>query len=53
MCIRDSKKPDGFKESPIIEYDTLFKTYKFKIYASFIAGSAPEQDNGYPTTILN
>ena len=24
------KKPDGFKESPIIEYDTLFKTYKFK-----------------------
>ena len=22
------KKPDGFKESPIIEYDTLFKTYK-------------------------
>lgn len=41
------KKPDGFKESPIIEYDTLFKTYKFKIYAAFIAGSAPEQDNGY------
>lgn len=41
------KKLDGFKESPIIEFDTLFKTYKYKVYAAFIAASSPGQDNGY------
>lgn len=41
------KKIEGFQESPIIEFDTLFKTYKFKVYAAFIAGSSPSQDNGY------
>lgn len=41
------KKVDGFQESPIIEFDTLYKTYKYKVYAAFIAGSSPSQDNGY------
>lgn len=41
------KKPEGFQESPIIEFDTLYKTYKYKVYAAFIAGSVPSHDNGY------
>ncbi len=38
---------DGFKESPIIEYSTLFKDYSFKIYAVIITNGYPEADNNY------
>ncbi|MEG1834642.1 MAG: class B sortase [Oscillospiraceae bacterium] len=41
------KTVDGFKESPIIEFDTLYKRYKFKVYAAFITNSIPSQDNDY------
>ncbi len=38
---------DGFKESPIIQYSTLFEDYYFKVYAVFITNGYPEGDNGY------
>lgn len=41
------KELDGFLESPIIRFDTLYKTQYFKIYAAFITNTREEDDNGY------
>lgn len=38
---------DGFKESPIIEYNTLYGNYKFKVYAAIITNGSSDGDNGY------
>lgn len=38
---------EGFKESPIIEYSTLFEDYYFKVYAAILTNGYPEADNGY------
>lgn len=38
---------DGFKESPIIEYSTLYGDYKFKVYAVIITNGYSSGDNGY------
>lgn len=41
------KELDGFLESPIICFDTLYKTQYFKVYAAFITNSRESDDNGY------
>ena len=41
------KELDGFLESPVIRFDTLYKTQYFKVYAAFITNSREEDDNGY------
>ncbi|MCD7774592.1 MAG: class B sortase [Clostridiales bacterium] len=38
---------DGFAESPIIQYSTLFNDYYFKIYAVIITNGDISGDNGY------
>ena len=38
---------EGFKESPIIKYSTLYEDYYFKVYAAFITNGYPSGDNGY------
>lgn len=38
---------DGFKESPIIKYSTLYKDYYFKVYAVIITNGTPAGDNNY------
>lgn len=38
---------EGFKESPIIQYSTLFEDYYFKVYAVMITNGYPQADNGY------
>ena len=38
---------DGFKESPVIEYNTLYGNYKFKVYAVIITNGTSAGDNGY------
>lgn len=38
---------DGFKESPIIQYSTLFNDYYFKVYAVFITNGSHSGDNNY------
>lgn len=38
---------DGFKESPVIEYSTLYGDYKFKVYAVIITNGTSSGDNGY------
>lgn len=41
------RNADFFKKNPVIEYDTLSESYRFKVYGVFLTNSAPEQDNGY------
>lgn len=41
------KTVEGYKESPIIRYDTLYQTYYFKIFAAFISNGLPKDDNDY------
>lgn len=41
------RNPDFFKKHPVIQYDTLNESYRFKVYGVFLTNSAPEQDNGY------
>lgn len=38
---------EGFKESPVIRYSTLFNDYYFKVYAVIITNGYPSGDNGY------
>lgn len=38
---------EGFKQSPIIQYSTLYNDYYFKVYAVFITNGYPSGDNGY------
>lgn len=37
----------GFQESPIIQFDTLYRSYTFKVYAVLITNSQADDDNGY------
>lgn len=41
------KSLEGYKKSPIIQFDTLYDTYYFKVFAAFITNAHPEEDNGY------
>ncbi|MDO4406074.1 MAG: class B sortase [Eubacteriales bacterium] len=41
------RNADFFKKNPVIRYDTLNESYRFKVYGVFLTNSAPEQDNGY------
>ncbi len=45
--LKEYKSIDGFKKNPIIEYDTLYANYKFKVYAVFITNGTSSGDNGY------
>ena len=40
------KTLEGYKESPIIEYSTLYETYYFKVFAAFISNAKVVDDNG-------
>lgn len=41
------RNAEFFRKNPVIEYDTLTESYRFKVYGVFLTNSAPEQDNGY------
>lgn len=42
------KTLEGFKENPIIEYNTIYADYKFKVYAAFITnGDSTGDINNY------
>lgn len=38
---------DGYKNAPIIEFSTLYKDYKFKVFAAFVTNAEDSGDNGY------
>ena len=41
------KTLEGYKESPIIEFNTLYETYYFKVFAAFYINATPADDNNY------
>lgn len=41
------KTLDGFKKAPVIQFDTIYGSYKWKIIAAFITNASEKQDNGY------
>lgn len=45
--LKKYKDIEGFQASPVIEFDTLYRSYKFKVYAAFITNSKESDDNGY------
>lgn len=45
--INKYKSLDGFKKAPVIQFDTVYGSYKWKVVAAFISNAEPDQDNGY------
>ncbi|MBR2315971.1 MAG: class B sortase [Clostridia bacterium] len=41
------KSLSGFKSAPIIQFDTIYGTYKWKIIAAFLTNADKEDDDGY------
>jgi len=41
------KRIEGFRESPVVQFNTLFADYQWKVYAVFITNGSPAGDNGY------
>lgn len=36
-----------YKKSPVIEFNTVNRVYKWKVFAVFITNASPSEDNGY------
>ncbi len=45
--LHDYKQKDAFIANPIIEFNTLYGNYKFKVYCAFITNGSSVDDNGY------
>ncbi len=41
------KTLDGYKKAPVIQFDTIYGSYKWKVIAAFITNANTKQDNGY------
>ncbi|MCR5484072.1 MAG: class B sortase [Clostridiales bacterium] len=41
------EKPEFFKQNPVIEYDTLYNRYKWKVFGVFVTSVNAADDNGY------
>lgn len=41
------KTQDGYKKSPVIEFNTPYGNYKWKVYGAFILNGVKAGDNGY------
>lgn len=38
---------EGFQESPVLQFDTLYRSYTFKVYAAFVTNSKEKDDDDY------
>lgn len=38
---------EGFKQAPVITFNTLYEECQWKVYAAFITNTKPQDDNGY------
>ncbi len=45
--LREYAKPEGFIKAPVIEFNTLYGNYKWKVFAVFITNGSSDGDNGY------
>lgn len=41
---------EGYKEAPVITFNTIYNDYSFKVIAAFITNIDPKDDNGYVFT---
>lgn len=41
------KDIDFYKTAPVIEFNTIHRNYKWKVFAVFLTTASPELDNGY------
>lgn len=41
------KTVDGYKQAPVIQFDTVYGNHKWKIVAAFIINTKAKDDNGY------
>ena len=41
------KDIEFYKTAPVIEFNTIYKDYKWKVFAVFLTTASPELDNGY------
>lgn len=41
------KSVDGYKKAPVIEFNTIYGDYKWKVFAVFITNGTQAGDNGY------
>ncbi|MCH5190956.1 MAG: class B sortase [Oscillospiraceae bacterium] len=41
------KTLEGYKEAPVIEFNTLYDTYYFKVFAAFVTNAQTDEDDGY------
>ena len=44
---------EGFSESPLIKYSTIYEDYVFKVYGAFITNGYSTGDNGYLFNYVN
>ncbi len=49
---KDQSALEFYKDHPLIEYNTLFGNYKWKICAVFVTNNKPSDDNGYMFNII-
>ena len=45
--LHNYQDPEFFKQSPVIEFNTLYKDYKWKVIAAFHTNGSSEGNNGY------
>ncbi len=45
--LHNYQDPEFFKQSPVIEFNTLYKDYKWKVIAAFHTNGSSDGDNGY------
>lgn len=45
--LENYKTIDGFKKAPLIQCNTIYEDYTWKVYAVFITNSEARDDNGY------
>lgn len=41
------KTVDGYKSAPVVTFNTIYRDYKWKVFASFLINTKPEDDGGY------
>lgn len=46
-CLDQYRTLEGYKEAPVISYNTIYQDYQFKVIATMITNINPSSDNGY------
>ncbi len=47
------KTASGYKAGPVVTFNTLYNNYKWKVFASFLINTRPEDDGGYVFNYTN